>query len=112
MTERIRVEVVYALPDRQWLLAVDVPQGATAQEAVALSGIAALVPGLDPEQAGVGIFGRIEKTPRERVLEDGDRVEIYRPLTRDPKEARRARAEKARAVRQARGAPPAANRPG
>lgn len=112
MTERIRVEVVYALPDRQWLLALDVPPGTTAYEAVGLSGIAGLAPGIDPEQAGLGIFGTIEKAPRERVLEDGDRVEIYRPLTRDPKEARRERAEKARAARQARGAPPAASRRG
>lgn len=86
----IRVEVAYAEPRRQWLLAVSLPAGATVSDAVRLSGIAAQVPGLIIDPRRIGIHGR--KVSPEQVLADGDRVEIYRPLLADPKEVRRARA--------------------
>lgn len=83
--DSVRVEVAYAAPDRQWLVALDVPPGTTAAEAIRLSGILEENPGLDT--SNVGIFG--EHVERERPLEPGDRVEIYRPLTADPKDVRR-----------------------
>lgn len=93
----IRIEVVFALPDRQCVLPLEVAAGTTLHEAVLQSGIAARFPGMiDPDTMSVGVFGKIEKSPRSRLLADGDRVEIYRPLTVDPKEARRARAARKR----------------
>ena len=85
----ISVEVVYALPDKQRLLSLQVPVGTTAAEAVELSGIRAVFSDL-PAQPSLGIFSR--KVPPGEVLRAGDRVEIYRPLLADPKEVRRARA--------------------
>ena len=90
--ESIAVEVVYALPERQKLLCLSVPRGTTAREAVERSGIAGYFPGLDLAAAPLGIFGKALAKPQERVLEDGERVEIYRPLIADPKEVRKQRA--------------------
>jgi len=90
----IAVEVVYALADKQKLLRLSVPYGTTVREAAVRSGIAALFPGLDLAAAPMGIFGKAVAKPDERVLEEGERVEIYRPLIADPKEARKQRAAK------------------
>ena len=94
-SDEISVEVAYALPDRQRILALDVPAGTTMLEAAERSGIAGLFEGIDLASAKMGIFGKVVADPRSRVLADGDRVEIYRPLTVDPKDARKARARKA-----------------
>jgi len=83
----IEVEVVYALAGRQALLAVTIPAGATAGEAVDQSGIARQFPQQDFSTCQLGIWGRL--VDRDKLLEDGDRVEIYRPLKIDPREARR-----------------------
>lgn len=92
----IRVEVVYARPNRQRLIPLKVPEGTTMLEAVRLSGIAGLFADLEPASAPMGVFGEVEPAPATRVLRDGERVEIYRPLQIDPKAARRARARRAR----------------
>ncbi|RAU44850.1 MULTISPECIES: RnfH family protein [unclassified Pseudomonas] len=98
----MRVEVVYATPEHQTLLAVDVPVGATVSAAVDASGIARTIPGLDMTRCTLGVFGKVIAHPQERILNAGDRVEIYRPLLADPKAVRRLRAEKAaKAKRQA-----------
>lgn len=89
----IQVEVTYALPDRQWLLQLEVPQGTRLLEAVQRSGISEQVPGLVLTQLRFGVFGRV--MPAEHVLADGERVELYRPLTINPKAARRKRAAQA-----------------
>lgn len=86
----MRVEVVYALPHDQRLVTVEVAAGATVADAVAASGLAEVCPGIDPAAGPFGVFG--ERCGPERVLEAGDRVEIYRPLAMDPREARRRRA--------------------
>jgi putative ubiquitin-RnfH superfamily antitoxin RatB of RatAB toxin-antitoxin module len=86
----IRVEVAYALPERQALLAVELPAGSTVAEAIEASGVREQFPGMEIDPRAVGIFSR--KVNLDRVLQDGDRVEIYRPLQADPKEARRQRA--------------------
>ena len=83
----IRVRVAYALPTEQRVVSVDLPAGSTARDAVRASGLA---PGiLDSRPAGwsLGVFGRV--VPGDQLLRDGDRVEIYRPLLLDPREARR-----------------------
>ena len=91
----IRVEVVYATAEQQTLIALDVPAGTTALAAAEASGIAQNVDGLDLAHSALGVFGKVVADPQLRVLEEGDRVEIYRPLLADPKEVRRLRAEKA-----------------
>lgn len=86
----IRVEVAYALPERQTLLAVTLPAGSTAGEAIEASGVCERHPEIDLAQQSVGVFGQV--TGLDTALGDGDRVEIYRPLKVDPKQARRNRA--------------------
>lgn len=99
MKTGIRVEVVYALAERQALLTVVVPAGTSMLEAARRSGIVALFPGLQLEQAAMGIFGKRVDDPASREVHEGERVEIYRPLTLDPKTARRARARRTREQR-------------
>lgn len=97
--DMITIEVVYATPEQQTLLRLSVPAGTTMTEAVHRSGILQQHPQIDLETAILGIFSRIEKEPSSRMLQEGDRVEIYRPLLIDPREARKARAEKAKKKR-------------
>lgn len=97
--DTIRVEVVYGLPHRQKLISLQVAPGTTMYQAARESGITNFFPGLELDRAQMGIFGKLEANPRERVLEDGDRVEIYRPLKVDPKDVRKARAAKAKAAK-------------
>src|SRR5690606_41251547 len=59
------------------------------------SGLDAFFPGLDLHNAPLGIFGKAVPRPEERVVEEGERVEIYRPLIADPKEVRKQRAARA-----------------
>ena len=92
--EVIAVELVYALQDAQEVVALSVPAGTTVREAIGLSGFAARYPQIDAEGAPVGIHGRI--VAQGAKLRDGDRVEIYRPLEADPKQARRRRASPGR----------------
>lgn len=87
----ISVEVAYALPTVQTLVSLRLPSGTTAMAAAQLSGIATRYD-LDLENATLGVFGQI--VAHGRILRDGDRVEIYRPLTADPKAVRKARAER------------------
>ncbi|RJG10534.1 RnfH family protein [Pseudomonas cavernicola] len=91
----ITVEVVYALADQQKLLRLSVPYGTTVRQAVEQSGMTVYFPGLDLASCPLGIFGKVVAKPEERVLEEGERVEIYRPLIADPKEVRKQRAAKA-----------------
>ena len=97
-TNTIFVEVAYALPHNQIVVAVELPEGATVLEAAQRSAIASKFEGVDLENAVFGIYGQ-HVAPRQ-VLRNGDRVEIYRPLLADPKEVRKARAERARERKQ------------
>jgi putative ubiquitin-RnfH superfamily antitoxin RatB of RatAB toxin-antitoxin module len=90
----MRVQVTYALPDEQVVIELEVAAGATVGEAIHASGILARFPEIELAQAAVGVFG--ERATLGETVEDGDRVEIYRRLTTDPKEARRRRARKQR----------------
>ena len=85
--DRIAVEVACAEAKRQTVLALEVPAGCTAGDALERSGILAMHPGIDPAACGIGIFGR--EVPRSQVLQPGDRVEVLRPLAEDPRERRR-----------------------
>ncbi|MGP6418041.1 RnfH family protein [Pseudomonas putida] len=91
----IEIEVVYAAVDRQVLHALSVPEGTTVREAVLKSGIGEEFPELDLSECPLGIFGKVVADPQVRLIQAGDRIEIYRPLLADPKEVRRLRAAKA-----------------
>lgn len=90
----INVEVAYALPDEQKVVALKMEVGSTAYEAVIRSRIAEYFPEIDPETVPMGIFGKAIRKPKEHRLSEGERVEIYRPLIIDPKAARANRAAK------------------
>lgn len=90
----IHVEICYASTSLQSILSVQVPQNATVKEAILSSGILDQFPELILKDLIVGIFSK--KCELNTELKEGDRVEIYRPLTIDPKTARRLRAEKKR----------------
>ncbi len=90
VVDSISVEVVLATRERQMLLALTVEEGATVADVIAASGIASRFPELDLEEMPAGIWGKA--VARERTVRDGDRVELYRPLQIDPREARRQRA--------------------
>lgn len=86
----ITVEVTYAEPDQQWLWSMNLPLASTVRQAIAASGFSALSSSVAISDDNVGIFSRLVSLDTE--LEAGDRVEIYRPLVRDPKDTRRLRA--------------------
>lgn len=88
----ITVEVAYANPEQQVIIALEMPQGATVEQAIKTSGLLSRFPEIDQTTLKVGIFGSVCKL--EQLLTQADRVEIYRPLIHDPKEARRQRAAK------------------
>jgi putative ubiquitin-RnfH superfamily antitoxin RatB of RatAB toxin-antitoxin module len=85
--ETIEVEVAYARPERQLILTVEVPAGTTAIEAARLSGIEEQFPDIELGKNRMGVFGKLCKP--DRVLNAGERVEIYRALLADPRAARR-----------------------
>ena len=89
MAETIDVEVAYAEPERQFLRRITLAAGATIADAIAASGLEGEL-GIDVSSLATGIWSKPK--PRDAPLADGDRVELYRPLLADPKEARRRRA--------------------
>ncbi|OSN11265.1 RnfH family protein [Lonsdalea iberica] len=93
----MRVEVVYALPERQFLRTLELNEGSTVEQAIKASGLLTLRPEIDLNINKIGIFSRPVKL--DEKLQEGDRVEIYRPLTADPKELRRQRAEHSKSKR-------------
>lgn len=86
----IQVEVAYATASEQFLVSLTLPASATVGEAIRQSGVLEAFPELQLDSIEVGIFSRVTELDVE--LSPGDRVEIYRPLQVDPKEARRLRA--------------------
>ncbi|OEY65627.1 RnfH family protein [Marinobacter sp. X15-166B] len=91
----MEVEVAYATPERQIIIPVKVAAKATVYDAAVQSGIAVEFPEIDLETVSMGVFGKVVKNPKNHPLREGDRVELYRPLTIDPKQARLNRARKA-----------------
>ena len=92
--EQITVEVAYALAHKQKIIPVKVAAGTSARDVVSQSGIARDFPEVDVETADLGLFGKAIKDDYQP--EPGERLEIYRPLKADPKDARKARAAKAK----------------
>lgn len=90
----ISVEVAYALPNKQVILAVKVPEGTTVFEAAEQSGIARQFAQINLDSDPMGIFGKAVRDPKTESVNAGDRIEIYRPLLVDPKASRAKRAEK------------------
>lgn len=90
----INVEVVYALPERQYLRRIKLSEGANVEQAIQQSGLLALRTEIDLTKNKVGIYSRTVKLSDK--VHESDRVEIYRPLLADPKELRRLRAERAK----------------
>ena len=90
----LRIEVAYALRENQVLLELEVTEGTTARQAIERSGILQRFPEIDLPRADLGIFGRVVSP--DTPLRDGDRVEIYRSLISDPKDARREKAARRR----------------
>ena len=85
--EPLHVEVAYARADRQFVIPLELPAGATLADAIHASGLLASCPEIDLDKHRVGVFGKL--APLDRALREGDRAEIYRPLVGDPKEIRR-----------------------
>jgi uncharacterized protein len=88
----IEVEVAYANPDEQIIVKLQLSKGNNAEQAINLSGILQRLPEISNFELKIGIFGVVCKP--DHILKQGDRVEIYRPLIHDPKDARRKRALK------------------
>jgi len=94
MSQTIDIEVVYGLPHKQVLLSLKVPENTSIEQCIKLSGIVKHFPEIVPSEAVVGIFSKPSKL--DTIVQQGDRIEIYRPLIADPKEMRKLRAERAK----------------
>ena len=90
--KKITVEVAYAKPDAQKIFSVEVTEGATIEEVISLSGVLTFFPEIDLTRQKIGIFSKAKKLTD--IVNEGDRIEIYRTLMLDPKEARRKRVKK------------------
>lgn len=92
--KQITVEVAYAGVERQQIICVRVAEGVTVEEVILLSGILVIFPEIDLARQKVGVFSQQKKLTD--LVREGDRVEIYRGLVMDPKEARRKRVGRGR----------------
>ena len=102
MSERmLKVQVCYALAQRQELVNLSLPEGSTLQQAVERSGLLLKYPEIDLAKNKFGVFAKLTKL--DTVLREKDRVEIYRPLIADPKEVRKKRAAEGKVMKK--GAP-------
>lgn len=95
---QITVEVVYARPGEQALEQLHVPANATVEAVIRRSGLLERFPEIDLATNKVGVFGKASALAA--TLYDGDRIEIYRPLIADPKEARKKRAAEGKAMKK------------
>lgn len=100
-SETIKVEVCYALPARQELIALSLPAGSTLGQAVEASGLLTKYPEIDLAKNKVGVFGKLSKP--DTPLRELDRVEIYRPLIADPKLVRKQREAEGKAMKKGAG---------
>ncbi|MBL8491681.1 MAG: RnfH family protein [Rhodocyclaceae bacterium] len=98
MTEKIAVEVVYARPERQEVVRLNLPAGSSVQAALEASGLLAKHPEIDLAKGKFGIFGKLSRL--DTALRERDRVEIYRPLIADPKEVRKQRAAEGKVMKK------------
>lgn len=98
MAETLQVDVVYALPERQEVIAVSLPAGSTLGQAIEASGLLTRHPEIDLAKNKLGVFAKLAKP--DTVLRDRDRVEIYRPLIADPKQVRKQRAAEGKVMKK------------
>lgn len=101
MAEKIQIQVVYALTDKQELVSLQLPAGSTVQQAVEASGLLAKYPEIDLTRNKFGVFAKLAKA--DTPLRDRDRVEIYRPLIADPKAVRKQRAAEGKVMKKGAG---------
>lgn len=101
MAEMLNVEVCYAMANKQELLKVSLPEGATLQQALDASGLLVKYPEIDLKKNKFGIWNKLSKV--DSVLRDKDRVEIYRALIADPKEVRKQRAAEGKVMKKGAG---------
>ena len=101
MSDELNVEVCYALAEKQILIPVRLPAGATLQQALERSGILEKHPEIDLKKNKFGIFAKLSKL--DSALRDRDRIEIYRPLIADPKEVRKQRAAEGKVMKKGAG---------
>lgn len=101
MAETLRIEVLYALPQKQQIIRLDLPAGSTVRQAIEASGVLQKHPEIDLTKNKVGIYAKLAKL--DAVLREHDRVEIYRPLLADPKEVRRQRAAEGKVMKKGAG---------
>ncbi len=102
MNTKTHIEIAYATPRRQVILEREVEPGSNARSAILSSGIEQHFPEIDLNSCDLGVFGKAVADDYE--LNDGDRIEIYRPLIADPKEVRRQRAAKGLRMKKGGGA--------
>ncbi|WP_462381284.1 RnfH family protein [Pseudomonas sp. Marseille-QA0892] len=95
----LRIEVAYATPARQVIRVLEVERGTTLRQAVMLTDLAVVFPEIELGTAPLGIYGRMVKDAETKHVDDGQRIEVYRPLVADPKEARKQRAARAAEAR-------------
>ena len=94
MADGLAIEVVYGTPAKQEIVSLNVPEGCSVFDGAVQSGIQSIFPEIDFDTVHMGLFGKVVKAPRDTALRDGDRIERYRPLVIDPKQARLNRAAK------------------
>jgi len=100
----LEVEVAYARSDQQVVVKLQLAAGATVADALTASGLVERFPEIDAEKVKLGVYGKLAK--RDASLNSGDRVEIYRPLIADPKEARKKRAAEGKQMKKGGGKAP------
>ena len=101
MPETLHIELIYALPEKQQMISLQLPAGSTVREAIDASGLLQKHPEIDLAKNKIGIFGKLTKP--DAALRDQDRVEIYRPLIADPKEVRKQRAAEGKVMKKGAG---------
>ncbi len=94
MSDMIKIEVAYATPALQKIISFNVPDGTSVFDAACESGIEKFFPEINFDTIDMGIFGKVVKKPKDQKIRAGERVELYRPLIIDPKQARLNRAAK------------------
>jgi len=98
ISKEIDIEIAYALANKQVILAQKIDSSMKPREALKASNILESFPELDLDNIDIGVFGKAIKD--DYSLQQGDRIELYRPLIADPKEVRRQRAKKGLATKK------------
>lgn len=97
----MKVEVIYAVPEKAELVKLDLPEGSTVLQAIEASGLLGKHPEIDVKKNKFGVYAKLAKA--DAVLREKDRVEIYRPLIADPKEVRKQRAAEGKVMKKGAG---------